>query len=247
MIVYIYYLRYQMQQCQNQISSTLNTSWVHYPIGKYHPVNAYIAISFPALKSVPDLCTEYRTLSWTTTAQSYAFGHAEDRKWKHTSSSLSLPLSGFCSDLRDHTLIILSYSWGFQKPGISFFWNILSMQNPCTSEQLRKMPPAGVTLQSISLLIRVFLRVLLRRNTRSVKLVFLKDALYMTCYIFHINYQLVILQHYYPVYHTPLMWYSWCLWKPMKGQKNQDRGTGRVPISLLSHVSFACITNYHEI
>ena len=37
--------------------------YLEYPMGKYHPVNTYIAISFPALKSVPDLCIEYRTSS----------------------------------------------------------------------------------------------------------------------------------------------------------------------------------------
>lgn len=43
------------------------------------------------------------------------------------------------------------------------------------------------------------------------QLVFLKDALHMACYVFHINHWLIILQHYYPLYHTFLMWRWWCL------------------------------------
>ena len=38
------------------------------------------------------------------------------------------------------------------------------------------------------------------------QLVFLEDPLHMACYVFRISYQLIILQHYYPVYHTSLMW-----------------------------------------
>ena len=38
------------------------------------------------------------------------------------------------------------------------------------------------------------------------QLVFLEDAFHMACYVFRISYQLIILQHYYPVYHTSLMW-----------------------------------------